>query len=240
MPNFAPNVAFSSPRHQTLQLIPPSPKAGEAPRRLSHPYGLAIALDATSMHHQYRRESKETLEKAATAVKLCAEQEYPHIEASSLILQGWAEVMLGGADITRIRRGMKAFRSSGFKAMLPELLLILAEACLRLDRFDEGLAAIDEALGLANETGIELWDSELHRMRGELLLASGDEKAPAQRCFTQAVDIARKQQAKSFELRAAASLRVLAAKTKTPDQEGDPTEDDRNGDARDNLMGMAK
>ena len=89
---------------------------------------------------------------------------------------------------------------------------LLADACASLGRIDEALTVLDEALPLA-ETEQHYYEAELHRLRGELLqmLTDGDLEG-AERCFRKAIDIARGQSAKSWELRATTSIARLLAK----------------------------
>ncbi len=93
------------------------------------------------------------------------------------------------------------------------LFALLAEACRKAGRLDDGLSALTEALSAANEHEIRHYEAEMHRLRGELLLKRNNSNiAQAQRCFERAIEIARKQSAKSFELRATMSLARLLAK----------------------------
>ncbi len=92
----------------------------------------------------------------------------------------------------------------------PPSFLLLADAYGKLNRNDEGLKAIAEGLTLVEKIGKHGYGAELHRLKGELLLQlSPDNHAEAEICFRQALDIARQQQAKSWELRAAMSLARL-------------------------------
>ena len=80
-------------------------------------------------------------------------------------------------------------------------------------RLDDGLNALTEALSTADEHEDRFYEPEIHRLRGELLLKQDQSNVPeAQRCFERAIEIARKQSAKSWELRATISLARLLAK----------------------------
>ena len=102
---------------------------------------------------------------------------------------------------------------------MPTYLGLLAEVYEKVDRVDEGLAVVAEALALAEETGAHYWDAELERLRGTLLLGRATARLGRKRggstandpepCFQRAIEIARRQQAKSLELRAATSLARL-------------------------------
>ena len=87
---------------------------------------------------------------------------------------------------------------------------LLAETYSRVGKVEEGLAALAEALRVVEETGIGFCEPELHRLQGELLMARAPANpADAEACFRQAIDIARRQDAKSLELRAILSLSRL-------------------------------
>jgi predicted ATPase len=94
-----------------------------------------------------------------------------------------------------------------YAIFLPQLKLYLAKACLIVRRFEEGLEAVDEGLQEAIQFEEPAFCAELYRIRGELLAASGGSRPEeVEICFSDALDIARKQQAKTLELRAATSL----------------------------------
>jgi adenylate cyclase len=95
----------------------------------------------------------------------------------------------------------------------PLYKLVLADACLKHGPPDEGLRVIDETLAGMALTGERVWHSEFHRLKGELLLAcSSSNHQAAETCFRQALEIARAQEARAWELRAATSLGQLLAR----------------------------
>ena len=119
--------------------------------------------------------------------------------------------------IARIRRGLDVYRLAGAALGTPTFLAILADACGRAGRIEEGLAALDEAMQLAERTGLHYWDAELHRVRGTLLLRAADAasgvraeqrrmRREADACFAEAIAIAQRQGATLFERRAARQL----------------------------------
>ena len=94
--------------------------------------------------------------------------------------------------------------------MRPYSLALLAEAHGTMGQPEAGLAALTEALTLVDTTGERWYEPELYRLKGELLLQqSSDNHTEAEACFLHALDIARHQEAKSFELRTATSLARL-------------------------------
>ena len=92
----------------------------------------------------------------------------------------------------------------------PYFLALLAEAYGKVGQTEEGLTVLVEALAIVDSTGERYWEAELHRRKGELvLIQQGLKVEVAEECFRQALDIARRQQAKSLELRSAMSLSRL-------------------------------
>ena len=124
---------------------------------------------------------------------------------------GWARAMQGHEEegIAHIRQGLGAFQATAANAQ-PYYLALLAEAYGTSGESTAGLGVLAEALVAVDQTGARVWEAELHRLKGELLLqhvTGGSDEAEA--CFQQALDMARCQQAKSRELRAAMSLSRL-------------------------------
>jgi predicted ATPase len=112
--------------------------------------------------------------------------------------------------ITQMQQGWAAYRATGANVRQPMYLAPLAEAYGKAGQVDEGLQALAEALAYIAQAGERWWEAELYRLKGELLLLqSSDNQAKAESCFQQALAIARRQQAKSWELRAAMSLARL-------------------------------
>jgi predicted ATPase len=189
-------------------------------RELVHPVSLASALLFAAWVHHFRREGPLIQERAETAIALAAEQGFTALLAHGTIFQGWALAQRSAApgtgqgcreeEIAQIRQGLAAWRATGAQVFRPYGLALLAEASAQAGQREAGLALLAEALVVANDTGERRWDAELHRLRGELLLTpSAAHAEEAESCFGQALDIARRQQAKSWELRAAVSLSRL-------------------------------
>jgi predicted ATPase len=109
-----------------------------------------------------------------------------------------------------MQQGWVAYRATGANVRQPMYLAPLAEAYGQAGQVDEGLQVLAEALVYVEQAGERWWEAELHRLKGELLLIrSSDNYATAESCFFQALDLARQQQAKSWELRTATSLAQL-------------------------------
>jgi predicted ATPase len=128
------------------------------------------------------------------------------------MLQGWADAEQGQTEkgIARIRRGVDGWRRIDAVIALPCWLALLAEAHRRNGQIEEAISVLDEAFETMETFGERLWEPELHRLMGVFLLdegAPGEQEAEA--CFEKAIEVASRQQAKSWELRAATSLARL-------------------------------
>jgi predicted ATPase len=116
--------------------------------------------------------------------------------------------------IAQIQEGLAAYRATGAELWRPCYLCLFAEACMETGRLDDGLSALTEALAAVDENEIRFYEAETHRLKGELLLKQDDSNAAeAQGCFQRAIEIARNQSAKSWELRATMSLARLLRDT---------------------------
>ncbi|OGP94249.1 MAG: hypothetical protein A2157_01520 [Deltaproteobacteria bacterium RBG_16_47_11] len=179
---------------------------------LSHPPSLTIALYWAARLHLYRREAQAVQERAEALIALSTEQGFPQWLAYGTILRGWALTAQGerAEGIAQIRQGLAAYRATGAEHERPYFLSLLAEAYGEVGQPEEGLKVLVEALALVDSTCERYWEAELHRRKGELLLIQqGQKVGEAEECFRKALDIARRQQAKSLELRAAMSLSRL-------------------------------
>jgi predicted ATPase len=164
------------------------------------------------MFHQLRREVRATLEHAEVIISLTTEQGFPHWMAQGAILRGWALAHQGQAKegIEQMHQGLVAHRATGAEIVRPYFLALLAEVRSLIGQPEAGLTLLTEALTLVDTTGERWYESELYRLKGELLLQqSSDNHLEAEACFHHALDLARSQQAKSLELRTATSLARL-------------------------------
>ena len=189
-------------------------------QRLSHPLSLAVALTFAAVLHQFRRERQTDQEKAEAVMTLSTEQGFQYWLAWGIILQGWALTDERQEEgIAQICQGLTAYQATGSESWRPYHLTLLAEGYRKAQQADEGLTVVVEALALVDKTGERLWEAELYRLKGELLLAQEgsrlhavgyrEKTEEAEQCFRKAIEIACKQLAKSLELRAAMSLSRL-------------------------------
>jgi len=183
---------------------------------LSQPHSLAFAKVYVGFLHQFRGDVSAAQENAESVIALCTEYGLTNWLALATMFRGWAMAEQGRTQegIAQIQEALANTRATGWSENYqPYCLSLLAEACGEAGRLDEGLSALTEALASADEHENRYYESEVHRLKGELLLKQDDSNAAeARNCFERAVEIARKQSAKSLELRATRSLAQLLAK----------------------------
>ena len=113
----------------------------------------------------------------------------------------------GEAGLAQLQQGLAALLATGQELLRPLCLVLLAEAAGHAGQVEEGLRLLAEALAVLETSGRGDMLAEAYRLQGELLLRQAvPDAAQAEACFQQALAIARRQQAKSWELRAAMSL----------------------------------
>jgi predicted ATPase len=181
---------------------------------LSHPFSLGFAGVFVGVLRQYRREARAAQETAESVIALSAECGLGSFWHFATVLRGWAMAEQGSNEegIAQLQEGLSASRAMG-EEVLRLYYLCLLEACMDTGRPDDRLNALTEALAAANEKEIRFYEAETHRLKGELLLRRDDSNAAeAQSCYERAIETARKQSAKSLELRATTSLARLLAK----------------------------
>ncbi len=178
---------------------------------LSHPHSLAFAELIAGAVHQDRREARAAQETAEALIALSAEHRMIGFLPFAAGLRGSAIAAQGRHEegIVQLKEGLAGIRATGTEVSRPIYLCWLAEACMKTGRLDDGLNAVTEALAAADKEE-RIQQAEMHRIKGELLLKQNNSNAAeAQSCFERAIEIARKQSAKSPELRATMSFARL-------------------------------
>ena len=179
---------------------------------LSHAHTQAFALAYAATLHQFRREVQAAHEQAESAVAVATEHGFAQWAAYGTVLAGWALAAQGqrAEGVAQMRQGLEDMRATGAEVFRPYFLTLLAETYAEGKQVDEGLRVAAEASDTletveANEQGF--CTPELYRLKGELLLMqSTDHHVQAEACFQRSLDVARRHEAKSLELRAAMSL----------------------------------
>lgn len=178
---------------------------------LAQPFTEALALTYLALLRQLCADEATAKADAEEALALASENKAPYYRAWSAILVRYAQAweQPDGSTITGLREALAEFTASGARLRLPYYLGLLASVYHRAGRVAEGLAAVEEGLATAGLHNERWWDAELHRLRSELLLASGADAADAEAAYLRSVEIARVQHARSLELRAVTSLARL-------------------------------
>ncbi|HWB13748.1 MAG TPA: protein kinase [Pirellulales bacterium] len=184
---------------------------------LRHPNTRVLSLYFAAMLKQCRREGAAIEGNAEAITAIATEHGLSFWLAASLVMQGCALVEKGvwAGGIAQLRQGMAAWMATNGATHRTYHLALLADALARAGEIEEGLGVLAEALALMHDTGEGFHGAELHRLQGELLLRQEATEAAwheAEACFRRALTLARDQQAKSLELRAAVSLTRLYQK----------------------------
>lgn len=187
-------------------------------RELDQPFNQTLAATYLALLQQLCGDASAFRQQADAALGLATTFKAPYYRAWAFVLVAYADAVdhPEPGRVSRLREAIEAFKKTGARLRLPYFLALLAESCFRAGQHDIGLGVVDEALGEAAARGERFWDADLHRVRGELLLASGAEDGAGERAFRSALEIARQQQAKALELRAATALARLWGRRSRP------------------------
>jgi predicted ATPase len=178
-------------------------------RALGHPFSLAYALIWDAMLQGTMGNPDLVLQSSEAVIVLSGEHHLGLWSSWATVLRGWAlaehEPEQG---IAELHRGDEQMRATGAIFLEPFILLLLAEQLAKIGQIEHGVEVINKALsGTKND---RYWcDAELHRLHGELLLVQGVDTRDVEAALRRAMQIAKKQQAKLFELRATVSLAQL-------------------------------
>jgi DNA-binding SARP family transcriptional activator/predicted ATPase len=178
---------------------------------LGQPFNQAVAATYLAMLQQLCADEATAKATAEEALALTTEYKAPYYRTWSAILVNYALAceQRGMPAIARLRESIDSFKASGARLRLPYYLGLLAQVCGQAGHTEDGLAAVDEGMAASRAQNERWWDAELHRVRGELLLAGGAPSDEAEAAYVRAMEIARTQQARALELRAATSLARL-------------------------------
>jgi len=179
-------------------------------RSLAHPPSLAVSLALGTELLSLVGDNAALDERAGQLVAVATEQGFPHWHSQGALYRGYAKVKNGDVaeGMLLLRDGSSAYRATGEELGLPLYIHLLAAACEISGQVEEGLALLDEALLIVERTGERWFAAELNRHKGQSLQRQGHTEA-AERLYRKALSIAREQEAKLWELRAAVSLARL-------------------------------
>ncbi|HME70904.1 MAG TPA: adenylate/guanylate cyclase domain-containing protein [Myxococcota bacterium] len=181
-------------------------------KRVKHPLSLAHALADAAIVHFQRGELDRMRERAEELVGLAEELGLPFYLGGGRVFRGLARVKSGEgeAGIAEMQQAMAELAGIGAGVGAPALLCSLAEGLRKVGRHNDALGALGLGVAQSEQQGQHFWDAELHRLRAEILLdKNGNTASEAEALFRQSIEIAQRQEAKTFELRAATSLARL-------------------------------
>jgi predicted ATPase len=178
--------------------------------RVRHDYSRSRALYCKSVVHAFRREWEIVEGCAVAAIAIAQDRGLGMMEAVARIMLAAAQAMqrTDHESAGKIRQAIALYRATGTKIQSTHHLSLLAQALAACGHYSEGLAVLREAADLIEETGERYVEAEIHRLKGDLVLA-GNGRAEAEACYVRALEVARSQEARSFELRSATSLARL-------------------------------
>jgi predicted ATPase len=186
-------------------------------REQSHPWSIGYAMLFAAWVHRLCGDAATSQELAETVIALCTEQGIPAWLTFATAMKGGALVAQGRAQegIRQIHEGLDASRSVGSVILQSYWPGLLAEGHLAAGEAGQGLTVLAEALDMVANTQERFYEAELYRLKGELTLQSQGHSPKAtvqdeaEECFQRAIEIARRQHAKSWELRTVVSLSRL-------------------------------
>ena len=188
------------------QALAQSHKAIAEARRLPHPPTLAMSLGMDAVL-SIIGDDIDVEQRVDGLVAIATDQGFPFYRAAGAIFRGW--VKGNNADVAEglslLRAGSSAYCATGATVWMPLYTALLAGVCEIAGQTEEAAARLDQALQLVERTGERWFAAELDRQRGRLLLRQGHSEA-AEQLYRKALSVAREQEAKLWELRAATSL----------------------------------
>jgi class 3 adenylate cyclase/predicted ATPase len=189
---------------QALSLVR---EASDLAKTLNHPLSLIIGELFRTLVHLFRGEPRDAMPILDRAVRVATEAGIPRGMWANF-LNGWALAVDGGAEagVSRALLDFDAPGAAGQELLRPFYTGVLADMCRAAGRLDDGLRLVNRALELATTLDSHWGLAEAHRVKGQLLLARGEAEAAVEPCFETAIGIARRQGARSWELRAAISF----------------------------------
>jgi tetratricopeptide (TPR) repeat protein len=175
---------------------------------LGHPLTLATTLCWVALVHIFRRDPWAVADFAGRALKICEERRIAQYHAYALCADGWAIGASGESEkgLAQIAQGVESY---GLGVGQHMMLALQADAQLAIGNPEAALASVAAGLEAVEKTGGAPLEAELHRLKGEALLAGAGMVSEAEAAMQQGIAVARRQNAKSWELRGAMSLARL-------------------------------
>jgi tetratricopeptide (TPR) repeat protein len=190
------------------QAIQHSVKARARAEESHDPFNLVHYFGFAGFLHQRRGEVEKVLELSEECIGVCQENAFHLNMAWASMQKGWAMSEKGDSEkgLAMMLDGLTTWRAVGMVVIVPYWHALIAEMYGKLNQPEEGLTLLRESMDIVNATGYRFHEAELHRIKGELLLQQGSAASDVQSCYEKALKVARAQEAKSYEMRAAMSL----------------------------------
>lgn len=191
--------------------IGPSVRARNRAEELRNPFLLTHYLGFAAFFYQSLGDVEKVLELCDEHIAVSEEHGYAFNIAFASMHRGWALAQKGSPreGLAMMEQGLATWRMAGMVAMVPYWHSLIAEICCLLEEPEQGLTLLEESLAIVNATEHRFFESELHRMKGRLLLLQGEASSTVEACFRDAIEVARRQEAKSYELRSATAMSQL-------------------------------
>jgi class 3 adenylate cyclase/tetratricopeptide (TPR) repeat protein len=179
----------------------------ELARTIGHAFSLEHAVDFAAFLYHYCRLGTEAKAMAEEEMTIATEQGFPFWHALGTLHKGAGLLLQGRREesLPVLLKGFSAFRATGAEVRVPAYLGLLGDAHTQSARFEDAHKALNEGLAFAEKNDDRCHEAELYRLKGELLLAESRDATAAEDCFRRAIDTARHQQSKGWELRATMS-----------------------------------
>lgn len=191
-------------------------KAMALARELAEPYNLAFAYLQASETYLFLKQAQMVKKYAEKMAPIAIEKGFGYLEAHVIFYRGWLQTLKGHTKegIGQMNHGLRMMLATNTETCFTRLYAWMASVCLEVGQIEDGLTAITKAMEVMRNKDEIYIEAELYRLKGELLLmkAQGKDEAEVRVCFQKAINVARHQKAKSWELRAVMSLSRLLQK----------------------------
>jgi predicted ATPase len=180
-------------------------------RAINQPFSIEYGLHHTGWLYHHCRLGIRVRAAGEEQIRIATEQGFLFWHASGTLYAAAGLVLEGRLEqgLRLLQKGLEAYRGTGAELALPYYLSMLADGCTQMSRFAEARVALDDGLKFVEKNDERCQEAELHRLKGELLLAESDDQTAAEECFLRAVETAQRQQSIAWELRATTSLSRL-------------------------------
>jgi tetratricopeptide (TPR) repeat protein len=186
-------------------------EACDLARTNGRPFDLCHALKARGWLCYFCRQEADAQTAAEEQINVAIEQGFAFFRATGALNKAGAMVLQGRPKdaVGMVGRSLDDMHTLGVGCELTYALSVLGDLYVQLGQFEDARRTLDQALAISEKHDDHLHEAELHRLKGTLHLAETNHQAAAEGCFLTAIETARRQQSKAWELRATMSLARL-------------------------------